>query len=215
MERPKVNPAPPVLSRRRLPLDPTAMARSLIGKLLVRATPEGRMSGRIVEVEAYLENDAAAHSFRGETNRNRSMFLRRGHAYVYFIYGTWFALNVSGGAAGVGAAVLIRALEPVEGLDLMRVRRPHAADHRLASGPGCLATAFGIDFRFDGLDLCAPGALWLAPGPVRTGVASVGVSVRIGISKEAHRPLRFFERGNPCLSGPRYLSGPAGRVRRT
>lgn len=202
---------PSILPRRHLPLDPTAMARSLIGKLLVHGTPEGRMSGRIVEVEAYLPDDAAAHSFRGMTKRNRSMFLRRGHAYVYFIYGTWFALNVSAGDAGVGAAVLIRALEPLEGLALMRARRPRAADHRLAAGPGCLATALGLDFRYDGVDLCVPGALWLAPGPTRVAPASIGSSVRIGISKAAHLPLRFFERGNPCLSGPRYLSGPRPR----
>jgi DNA-3-methyladenine glycosylase len=213
MVKPYALASQPVLSRRSLPLDPTAMARSLIGRLLVRATSEGRMSGRIVEVEAYLPDDAAAHSYRGLTKRNRSMFLRRGHAYVYFIYGTWFALNVSGGVAGEGAAVLIRAVEPLDGLHLMRARRPRAKDHRLASGPGCLATAFGLDFRFDGVDLCAPGELWLAPGPTRVQAASIGVSTRIGISKDIHLPLRFYERGNPCLSGPRHLSGLARRAR--
>lgn len=194
------------LRRSQLPADTTALARFLIGKVLVHDSPEGRMSGRIVETEAYLVGDAAAHSFRGVTPRNRSLFLERGHAYVYFIYGTWFCFNVSGERKGLGGGVLIRALEPLEGIDLMRSRRD-APTHRLASGPGCLATALGIDRRFDGVDLCAAGALWLgAPGRGRPQ-APIGESVRIGVTKEAHRMLRFFERGNPCVSGPKRLQG--------
>ena len=192
------------LCRERLPRDATRLARYLIGKTLVHDLPEGRLSGRIVETEAYLPGDAAAHSFRGKTLRNQSMFLKRGHAYVYFIYGNWFALNVSAEKEEVGAAVLLRALEPVEGIAIMQHHRPPGTEtHALARGPGCLATALRITRRLDGLDLCAPGPLWLGTSVRRVG--PIGVSVRIGISKEAHRPLRFFERGNPCLSGPRRL----------
>jgi DNA-3-methyladenine glycosylase len=194
------------LRRSELPVDTEELARFLVGKALVHDSPEGRMSGRIVETEAYVVGDAAAHSYRGMTPRNRSLFLERGHSYVYFIYGTWFCLNVSGEREGVGGGVLLRALEPVEGADLMLKRRPDAAPHRLASGPGCLATALGIGRMHDGMDLCAPGVLWLAaPGRGWAG-PSIGRSVRIGITKEAHRPLRFFERGNPCVSGRRKLN---------
>ncbi|HXQ81343.1 MAG TPA: DNA-3-methyladenine glycosylase [Opitutaceae bacterium] len=193
------------LRRSELPVDTTALARYLIGKILVRDTPEGRRSGRIVESEAYLVGDAAAHSHRGMTARNRSLFLEHGHAYVYFIYGNWFSVNVSGEVEGVGGGVLLRALEPLEGVELMRSRRPAAPVHRLASGPGCLATALDIDRRLDGLDLCATGPLWLGSHANRTGRIIIGNSVRIGVTKETHRPLRFYERGNPCVSGPKHL----------
>jgi DNA-3-methyladenine glycosylase len=130
------------------------------------------------------------------------MFLERGHAYVYFIYGNWHCMNVSGEGAGIGGGVLLRALEPGEGIGLMRQRRPGVPEHRLASGPGCLATALGIDRRCDGVDLCAPGPLWLGAPARTTGRVPLGTSVRIGIRQEAHRLLRFYERGNPCVSGP-------------
>jgi len=157
------DPPPPYrrLARRSLPTETTALAQFLIGKVLVHDGPAGRVAGRIVETEAYLPGDAAAHSFRGKTKRNQSLFLPRGHAYVYFIYGTWFAMNVSGGAAGIGAGVLLRAAEPLEGVALMQARRPHSIPHRLAAGPGCLATAFAIDRTHDGQDLCGGGPLWL------------------------------------------------------
>jgi len=193
------------LCRSELPEDTTELARYLIGKVLVRDTPEGRMSGRIVESEAYVVGDAAAHSHRGMTPRNRSLFLEHGHAYVYFIYGNWFSVNVSGEAVGVGGGVLLRALEPLEGIELMRKRRPDAPIHRLATGPGCLATALDIDRRHDGLDLCAPGPIWLGTPAKTTERIDIANSVRIGVTKEALRPLRFYERGNPCVSGPRHL----------
>ncbi|MFO1036504.1 MAG: DNA-3-methyladenine glycosylase [Geminicoccaceae bacterium] len=187
-----------------MPEDTVAMARWLLGRTVVRTTPEGRTSGRIVETEAYLVGDASCHGFRGPTPRNRSLFLERGHAYVYFIYGTWFALNVSGGAHGEGTGVLLRALEPLDGIELMRRRRREGvAEHELARGPGCLATAFAIDRSLDGTDLCTPGPLYLAPATRPLG--AIGESVRIGITKEAHRVLRFYERGNPCVSGPKRL----------
>jgi DNA-3-methyladenine glycosylase len=193
------------LRRAELPGDTVALARFLIGKLLVRALPEGRASGRIVETEAYLVGDAACHAFRGPTARNRALFLARGHAYVYFIYGVSFMMNVSSEAAGVGAGVLLRALEPCEGAALMAARRGPAARPRdLARGPGRLATALAIDRTLDGTDLCAAGALWLAAAPRPAG--PIGTSVRIGLSVERERPLRFYERGNPHVSGPRRLN---------
>lgn len=194
------------LARRSLPTETTALARFLIGKVLVHDNPAGRVAGRIVETEAYLPGDAAAHSFRGKTTRNQSLFLDRGHAYVYFIYGTWFAMNVSSGGAGIGAGVLLRAAEPLEGIELMQARRPHSPPHRLAAGPGCLATAFAIDRSLDGQDLCGEGPLWLGSLPRRARPLRLGTSVRIGITKEAHRPLRYYARGHPAVSGPRYLS---------
>lgn len=194
------------LTRRSLPRETTALARFLIGKVLVHDGAAGRVAGRIVETEAYLPGDAAAHSFRGKTKRNQSLFLPRGHAYVYFIYGTWFAMNVSSGAAGIGAGVLLRAAEPLEGVALMQARRPHSTPHRLAAGPGCLATAFAIDRSLDGQDLCGDGPLWLGSQGRRGRPVPLGTSVRIGITKDAHLPLRFYERGHSAVSGPKHLS---------
>jgi DNA-3-methyladenine glycosylase len=193
------------LLRGDLPVDTADLARFLVGKTLIHDSTAGRMSGRIVETEAYIVGDAAAHSFRGITARNRSLFLERGHAYVYFIYGNWFSLNVSGDVEGVGAGVLLRALEPIEGIPLMSARRPNAALHRLASGPGCLATALDIDRRYDGMDMCGRSVLWLGKALAGTNQIMIGRSVRIGLTKEAHRLLRFYERGNPCVSGPKRL----------
>jgi DNA-3-methyladenine glycosylase len=191
------------LSRRELPLDTTALARFLVGKVLVRDRPEGRLAGRIVETEAYVLGDAACHAFRGETPRNRSLFLERGHAYVYFVYGCWYALNVSGEGRGIGAGVLLRALEPLEGVETMRRLRRVDRDIDLARGPGRLAAAIDVDRRLDGVDLCAAGPLWLAEA-VRP-VGRIGRSVRIGLTREAHRKLRFFERDNAFVSGPMRL----------
>jgi DNA-3-methyladenine glycosylase len=193
------------LKRAELPLDTEDLARYLIGKFLVHETPSGRLSGRIVETEAYIVGDAAAHSYRGMTERNRSLFLSRGHAYVYFIYGMWNCMNVSGDRKGVGAGVLLRALEPDEGIALMRRRRPGSPDHCLASGPGRLATALWIDRTLDGVDLCSKGRLWLGAGASSPDRVRIGVSTRIGLTKEAHRLLRFYERGSPSVSGPRAL----------
>ncbi|HYL47310.1 MAG TPA: DNA-3-methyladenine glycosylase [Candidatus Limnocylindrales bacterium] len=191
------------LRRSELPLNTEALARFLIGKTLVHDLPRGRLRGRIVETEAYVTGDAAAHSFRGQTPRNRSLFLERGHAYVYFTYGNHFMLNVSGGREGIGEGVLLRAVEPLEGTEQMMHRRGTRNLHDLARGPGRLAEAFRIDKRLDGADLCAPGPLWLGTGVRRTG--PIGTSVRIGITKEIHRPLRFYECGSPFVSGLKRL----------
>ena len=195
---------PEPLRRADLPIATVDLARWLIGKTLVHVDSAGAASGRIVETEAYVVGDASSHAFRGPTKRNASMFLPPGHAYVYFIYGCWFALNVSAESEGVGAGVLIRALEPIEGLDLMARRRGATSALDLARGPGRLAMAMGIDRSLDGLNLLSGRRLWLGY-PLRQA-GPVGTSVRIGITKDVHSPLRFFERGS------RYVSGP-GRLR--
>ncbi len=191
------------LHRADLPVDTATLARFLVGKTLVHDHPDGRMSGRIVETEAYVVGDAAGHAYRGRTPRNGALFLDRGHAYVYFIYGCWFALNVSGERPDVGAGVLLRAVEPLEGIPQMQRRRGIVRVVDLARGPGRLAAALDIDRRYDGRDLCAPGPLWLGT-PVRP-VGAVGRSTRIGISREIERKLRFFERDSVFVSGPRRL----------
>jgi DNA-3-methyladenine glycosylase len=177
------------------------LAKYLIGKTLVHDTRAGRMSGRIVETEAYVLGDAAGHAYRGLTPRNKSLFLDRGHAYVYRAYGLHFLLNVSSEVRGVGAGVLLRALEPLDGIPLMPLHRGQAPLNDLARGPGRLSQAMGISLQHDGLDLCAAGPLWLgdSAGPTR----EIGRSVRIGISRDTRRLLRFYERGSPYVSGPK------------
>jgi DNA-3-methyladenine glycosylase len=192
------------LARSELPIDTKSLARYLIGKALVRELPEGVVSGRIVETEAYVVGDAAGHAYRGMTPRNRSLFLERGHAYVYLAYGVSWMLNVSSDAPGVGAGVLIRALEPLEGVPVMQANRGVARLRDLARGPGRLAAALRIDRGLDGTDLCRQGPLWLRPGEADPG--EIGQSVRIGISRDASRPLRFYLRGSPFVSGPRSLN---------
>jgi DNA-3-methyladenine glycosylase len=204
------------LRRTELPKDTVALARFLIGKVVVRELPSGRVAGRIVETEAYPRRDPAAHHFRGPTPRNRSMFLQRGHAYVYFSYGNHFMLNVSAEVPGVGGGVLIRALEPLQGIERMEERRGTTRRVDLARGPGRLASALDIDRSLDGVDLCTAGPLWLAalsgPRPAqsdltnaRRATLAVAKSPRIGITRAAHRLLRFYERGSPFVSGPARL----------
>jgi DNA-3-methyladenine glycosylase len=197
------------LRRTELPGNTVALARFLIGKVIVRELPTGRLAGRIVETEAYPPRDPAAHHFRGLTPRTRSMFLRRGHAYVYFSYGNHFMLNVSSEAPGVGGGVLIRAMEPLEGMEQMQAYREtdHILD--LLRGPGRLACALQIDRRLDGIDLCTPGSLWVGvvalANPSSGSIPRknrLGKSPRIGITRAAQRLLRFYERGNPFVSGP-------------
>ena len=191
------------LHRGRLPAGTVELAKYLIGKTLVHDTRAGRVSGRIVETEAYVVGDAAGHAYRGLTQRNKSLFLDRGHAYIYRAYGLHFLANVSSEIRGVGAGVLLRALEPLDGIDLMRLRRPQVALIDLARGPGRLAQAMGIGLLHDGVDLCAAGPLWL--GDAVRPAGEICRSVRIGISRETHRLLRFYERGSPYVSGPKRL----------
>ena len=192
------------LARAELPVDTSALARFLIGKLLVRELPEGAATGRIVETEAYVIGDAAGHAYPGLTARNRSLFLERGHAYVYLAYGVSWMLNISSETKGVGAGVLIRALEPLEGIAIMARNRGTERLRDLTRGPGRLAQALRIDRSLDGLDLCQKGPLWLARDDHDPG--EIGKSVRIGISREAERILRFYLRASPYVSGARSLN---------
>jgi DNA-3-methyladenine glycosylase len=194
----------PPLSRAELPVDTVALARYLIGKILVRQMAEGVASGRIVETEAYVVGDAAGHAYRGMTPRNRSLFLERGHAYVSLVYGSAYLLNVSSELAGIGAGVLIRALEPRDGIAIMQRNRQIERLRDLARGPGRLTAALRVDSGFDGLDLCREGPLWLGHGNHESG--DIGQSIRIGIARDANRLLRFYLRGSPFVSGPRVLT---------
>jgi DNA-3-methyladenine glycosylase len=196
----------PLLARAELPTDTVALARYLIGKMVVRELPEGMVGGRIVETEAYVVGDAAGHAYRGMTPRNRSLFLERGHAYVYLAYGSSYMLNVSSEMSGIGAGVLIRAVEPREGIPIMQLNRGIEGLRDLARGPGRLAAALRVDRRLDGLDLCQEGPLWLGHGAPE--FCEIGESVRIGIARDADRILRFYLRGSPFVSGPRSLNVP-------
>ena len=193
---------------------PERVARRLLGKVLARRSRAGWLAGRIVEVEAYLgphekTADPAAHSYRGPTPRNQVLFGPAGHAYVYFIYGMHSCMNVSCEREGRGGGVLIRALEPVQGLKQMARNRGLAsgADAReLTSGPGRLCQALGITRSTDnGLDLLDPESrLQLRDDGTRAG--RVIVTARIGIRHAAELPLRFAITGNRFVSGPKSLN---------
>ncbi len=188
------------LSRANLPSDTAELARYLIGKTIVRKTGRNRISGRIVETEAYPPGDPSGHAYHGRTARKQSLFLGTGFAYVYFIYGTSYMLNVTAEEPGVGAGVLLRAIEPLDGVSLMKRLRKIDELTDLAKGPGRLAAALEIDRRLDGVDLCANGPLWLGTAVRET--AHIRTTVRIGITREVDRLLRFFEAGSPFVSGP-------------
>ena len=190
-----------VLDRAELPVDTAKLARFLIGKLLVRTLEEGVAGGRIVETEAYDIGDPAGHAYRGITPRNRVLFGERGHAYVYLAYGISFMLNVSSETSGVGAGVLIRAIEPTDGIAIMQRNRGTMQVRDLARGPGRLCAALAVDRRLDGIDLCQAGPLWL--GTDGQAPDEIGVSKRIGITRAADSPLRFYVRGNRFVSGSR------------
>jgi DNA-3-methyladenine glycosylase len=175
------------------------VARDLLGKVLVH----GETAGIIVETEAYLGgDDLAAHSARGITDRTRVIFGRPGHAYVYFIYGMYECLNLVAEPEGKAGCVLIRALEPVAGIDLMRQRRPAARKcEDLTSGPGKLTLAMGITRAQNGADVTR-GALTVRE-PIEPGGVEIAVTPRVGITKCADWPLRFLIRGNRFVSSPR------------
>jgi DNA-3-methyladenine glycosylase len=182
------------------------VARELLGKVLVRDGGNPRLAARIVEVEAYLgENDPASHSFAGKTARTAVLFGPPGYAYVYFIYGNHYCLNVSCESEGKAGGVLFRALEPVEGMEEMARARKVALQGprdliRLTSGPGRLAEAFGITRERDnGVDLTSPDSgLWIGDDGFRA--RNIQVTPRIGISKAADRPLRYILAGNVFVS---------------
>ncbi|KWT65383.1 DNA-3-methyladenine glycosylase II [Hyphomicrobium sulfonivorans] len=188
------------LARADLPPATIPLARFLIGKLLVRRCGEGLRVGRIVETEAYPPGDDACHARSGRTARNASLFLPHGHIYVYRAYGTSMMLNISSEAEGVGAGVLVRAVEPLSGLAIMRARRGIDDVRRLARGPGCLAQAFDVDFSLDGAIYAPANGLWLSSDGARTAIAA---SSRIGITRNADAPWRFF------IPASRWVSGTA------
>ena len=193
----------------------TVVARDLLGRLLVRPLPEGTLVGRIVEAEAYQEDDPASHSFRGLTPRTEVMFGPPGHLYVYFTYGMHFCMNVVTGRNGEGSAVLLRAVEPVEGIELMRRHRAARDDRLLCSGPGRLTQAFRIGRAQNGIDLVSGDEMFIATGkPVLRSL--VGEGPRIGIRSAMDRPWRLYEVGNPHVSRvrgapQRTLRGPSRR----
>lgn len=178
----------------------TAVAPELLGRILVRVMPDGtRLAARLVEVEAYAPDDPASHAFRGETARNAVMFGRAGHLYVYFTYGMHFCCNVVTGLDGEGSAVLLRAAEPLEGLEVMAANRGTVAPRLLCAGPGRLAQAFGIARREDGADLVRDASLQLRAGePV--GSRAIGRSTRVGLSVGIRPRWRYFERENAFVS---------------
>ena len=181
-----------------------AVARDLLGKLLVVPTPSGkRLSGTIVEVEAYRgPQDRAAHSFGGRrTKRTETMYGIGGTAYVFFVYGMYYQFNVVTNNAEAPHAVLIRAVEPVEGIELMRKRRHGQPDHNLTNGPGKLCIALGIDRRLDAADLLGE-KVWLEPGK-KVSRSHIATGPRIGIDYAQEwkdKPWRFWLKGNPFVS---------------
>lgn len=160
------------------------------------------LSARIVETEAYEEDDPASHSFRGPTPRNAVMFGEAGHLYVYLIYGMHFCMNVVTGRIGHGAAVLLRAAEPLEGLPQMRSMRGRETPHELCSGPANLSRALGVDRRLDGTDLVRSRKIWIEEGdPEDPGQVLAGP--RVGIRVGGDRPWRFRVRGDAFVSSGR------------
>jgi DNA-3-methyladenine glycosylase len=197
-------PIPRRLTRADLPHETAALARALIGKSLVHDLPEGPVGVRIVETEAYPVGDAAGHAFGGQTKANTPLFETFGRIHVYLGYGVSWLVNIAAEEAGVGAGVLFRAGEPLWGIDGMVTRRRRDRLTDLASGPGKLCQALQIDKRQDDGDYFDGGPLWL--GEAIRPAGEVGVSLRIGITKAADQPLRFYERANRFVSGPKALS---------
>jgi DNA-3-methyladenine glycosylase len=188
------------LTRRSLPVATVALARFLVGKCLVHDAPSGLMSGRIVETEAYPPGDPTGYARPGLTTANAPLFGPRGTAYVRLVYGACLTLNLAAEADGTGAAVLIRALEPLSGIELMRANRPGVRDRDLARGPGRVCAALGIGRGHTGLDVTAGRTLWLES--MRGRPARLAISTRIGLSRDQHRRLRFLERGSVYASVP-------------
>jgi len=182
------------------------LARDLLGRILFYRMPAGLVAGRIVETEAYRgEAEPASHAFRGRTARNAIMFGAAGHAYVYFSYGMHYCLNVVADRPGTAGAVLLRALEPLAGVELMRSRGDHGPGARLLSGPGKIGRGFGLTLRDNGRDFTR-GPLGIAAGtPVLD--REVGVSRRIGISRAVDLPYRFAVMASPSVSARARTAG--------
>ncbi len=181
------------------------VARQLLGKVLVVPTQRGtRVSGIIVETEAYRgPEDRASHAYGGRrTNRTETMYRIGGTAYVYFVYGMYYQFNVVTNLSEIPHAVLVRGLEPLEGLELMRKRRPGQADHNLTNGPGKLCLALGIDRQLDDADLLGD-RVWIEEGERRIPPSAMAFGPRIGIEYAAdwvEKPWRFWIKDNPFVS---------------
>ena len=188
----------PRLSRRALPVDTVELARFLIGATLVHLASRGRLAGRIVETEAYPPGDPTGYARPGLTTSNAPLFAARGTAYVRMVYGSCLTLNLAAEPEGVGAAVLIRALEPTEGIEWMKQNYPAIRVADLARGPGRLCAALGIGRELSGTDLVTSDRLWLERGTH----PRIRVSTRIGLSRDQHRRLRFLEHGSAFVSVP-------------
>ena len=186
--------------------DTLGVARELLGKRLVVPSASGeRVSGRVVEVEAYLGvGDRAAHSYGGRrTRRTETMYAAGGTAYVFFVYGMHHQFNVVTGPAGLPHALLVRAVEPEEGIELMRARRPVSKERELTSGPGKLCRALGLDLTFDGEDLTEGSRAWLEETGVEFEPGEIASGPRIGVAyaaEDALKPWRFWVAGNEYVS---------------
>lgn len=178
--------------------DVTKVARSLLGCYLVRTINGKEMVAQIVETEGYHQSDAASHSFRGKTKRNAVMFDRAGLAYVYFTYGMHYCFNVVVGKTGEASAVLVRATEPIEGLDTMRLFRPGKEGPAISNGPAKLCQAMKIDTSLNGHDLSQPPLQLIIKPPLKP--QAITATTRIGISKETQKPWRFYITDNPFVS---------------
>jgi DNA-3-methyladenine glycosylase len=185
-------------------LQPTLqVARNLLGMYICRRLGRETRVGRIVEVEAYLgKRDPASHAFRGKTSRNEVMFSQGGHLYVYFTYGMHFCSNVVTEDEEIGHAVLLRAVEPVAGLEAMRRSRglrPDETSLSLCNGPAKFCKAFGIGRAENGIDLCG-NEIWLAKDMNARSKPGIGISTRVGISNGRHHRWRFYIKGNAFVS---------------
>ena len=199
------------------------VARQLLGRLLVVPAQDGtRVSGIIVETEAYLgPQDRASHAYGGRrTNRTETMYQIGGTAYVYFVYGMYYQFNVVTNVNEIPHAVLVRALEPAEGIELMRKRRPGQSDHHLTNGPGKLCIALGIDRELDRVDLLGDRA-WIEEGGRRAPSSAIAFGPRIGVDyagEWTEKPWRFWVRNNPYVSrrdhpggNPKHRRGRSGK----
>ncbi len=190
---------PRILPRDFYERDTVKVAKDLLGKRLVRVKGRNRMEGRIVEVEAYRGlDDPASHAFRGPTPRNAPMFGEPGHAYIYFTYGNHYCLNITTQEVGTPGAVLIRAIQPLEGLREMRRLRPKVLDSNLTNGPGKLTKALGIDKSLNEIDMTRREDLFVTESDETT--FKVAKSARVGISQAADRLWRFYVAGNSYVS---------------
>ena len=190
---------PRILPRDFYARDTVKVAKDLLGKRLVRVKDKNRMEGRIVEVEAYRGlDDPASHAFRGPTPRNAPMFGEPGHAYIYFTYGNHYCLNITTQEVGTPGAVLLRAIQPLEGMREMRLLRPNVQDSNLTNGPGKLTKALGIDKSLNEVDMTKRGELFVTESDET--IFNVAESVRVGISQGADRLWRFYVAGNSYVS---------------